>query len=138
MKNKRSIYKTRKHPFWYIWASCFFCVFMINKKKHELVRGPSNEHCYGQRRTPGDDNTSHDTLKLKDSVPLPLLWNCKTLMKFSENKLKIFFYEVWWKQFYHQTCEDKKNFFNLNKVALLYNDSNEYHQNPHVPHFYQS
>jgi hypothetical protein len=27
----------RQHPFWYLWASCFFCVFLINKKKTILT-----------------------------------------------------------------------------------------------------
>ena len=31
------------HPFWHIWASCFFCV---QQKTHKICRGLSNEHSY--------------------------------------------------------------------------------------------
>jgi hypothetical protein len=33
------------HPSWHIWASCFFGVLLINKKK-ELCSGQSNEHSF--------------------------------------------------------------------------------------------
>ena len=49
---KSSKYKNRRHPFWQIWASCFFCVLPISfvyywaTHKKQLFRGPSKEHSY--------------------------------------------------------------------------------------------
>jgi hypothetical protein len=37
----------KQHTFWHFWASCFFCVLLIIKKKqHWLLNEPSNEHSY--------------------------------------------------------------------------------------------
>jgi hypothetical protein len=38
--------KNRQHLFCHLWASSFFCILLINKKKKKHFRGPSNGHSY--------------------------------------------------------------------------------------------
>ena len=47
LTNKRSTYKKKRHhPSWNLWASCFFCVLMINKDINVLEEeGKLNTRC---------------------------------------------------------------------------------------------